>query len=270
MILSEEVKNAIRDEFESFKTKMYKGLTKEERKKYGMVYTPAEVSIKMIEKFNCEEFGDQTILDPCCGSGNLLVACLLAGARADKILGNELNSKMVKLARRRIQDICDDTVKYPNIRCREKFVGLHHHIHVGDATNPYCLNHFGDRYNYNMTEANPKADAAEEDNLPPTSSESLYQEGIGGKLGYTKQSATYILKNLISDQDYPVADKDSVLTAEDYKEIISVTEIDEDEAMNSMLKTHEDSITKSAKTVKAKKAVVNNTTSSWDIFKNIV
>ena len=48
MILSEEVKQKITEEFESFKKEMYAGRTQEERAKLGQFFTPAALSIKMI------------------------------------------------------------------------------------------------------------------------------------------------------------------------------------------------------------------------------
>lgn len=52
MTLSEEVKQRITDDYESFKEKMYGKLTDKERKALGAFYTPPNLVIKMIEKFD--------------------------------------------------------------------------------------------------------------------------------------------------------------------------------------------------------------------------
>ena len=95
MILSNEVKDLITKEFEEFKAQMYAGKTKEERQKLGQFFTPADISIQMIERFNCDSLAGKKILDPACGSGNLLAACLLAGADPDKVFGNDYDQVMV-------------------------------------------------------------------------------------------------------------------------------------------------------------------------------
>lgn len=230
MYLSPETKELITKEFNEFKSKMYKGLTPEQRKKYGMVYTPAKISIQMLEMCNLESLEGEYVLDPCCGSGNLLVAALLAGADADKLLGNELNRKMVKLTRRRIQNICDDIEHYPNIRNREKFRNLHHHIHVGDATNHYCLTHWSSKYNQNLTKLGIKVhDPTDEDDVSPSEDEAL----LTPLTEYPKDKWCKHLVNAIkADIDYPMADKELVLTAEDYEEILAEDIPDEEDLLS--------------------------------------
>ena len=69
MTLSDETKQKIYEDFEKCKDTMYGTLTEKERKKLGAFYTPAQLVIQMIEKFENLE-GD--ICDPCCGNGLLL------------------------------------------------------------------------------------------------------------------------------------------------------------------------------------------------------
>jgi tRNA G10 N-methylase Trm11 len=125
MVLTQEVKDRIREEFEDFKTKMYAGKTKEERQKLGQFFTPPDISIQMIERFEVESLSGQRILDPACGSGNLLAACLLAGADSDKVFGNDYDKLMVQACRERLDNLC---TKYnlPKIRPWQ--------IHQGDGT----------------------------------------------------------------------------------------------------------------------------------------
>ena len=51
MTLSDETKQKIYEDFEQCKDKMYGTLTEKERKKLGAFYTPPQLVIKMIEKF---------------------------------------------------------------------------------------------------------------------------------------------------------------------------------------------------------------------------
>ena len=153
MILTQEVKDLIAEEFEAFRDKMYAGKTKEERSELGQVFTPPEVSIQMIEKFNCDSLAGQTILDPACGSGNLLAACLIAGADPDKIFGNELDKIMLDTCRKRLNSICKQLGK-PEIP--------YHHLHRGDATEPRCLTVFSSAYKWKPKEEQTKEEAVDE------------------------------------------------------------------------------------------------------------
>ena len=64
MKLTEKQKQAIKDEFDQWKHKMYANKTLAERQDIGAFFTPPELSIKMIEKFN--DLND-SILDPAAG-----------------------------------------------------------------------------------------------------------------------------------------------------------------------------------------------------------
>lgn len=121
MIIPEEIKQKIKDEYNSFKDIQYAGKTLEERRELDAFFTPPELTIKMIEKF--ESIKDKTILDPTCGTGNLLAACIIAGANPKMIYGNEFDPNFVKL-------------------CQERLGKLgvpFYHIHQGDALKKECL-----------------------------------------------------------------------------------------------------------------------------------
>lgn len=90
MRLTEKQKEQIEKDLAAF-TNEYAGKTKEERKSKGQFFTPASLVIKMLEMFECEEPGDQTILDPTAGNGNLLVGALIAGFKPENVYGNELD-----------------------------------------------------------------------------------------------------------------------------------------------------------------------------------
>lgn len=141
MKLSEEIKNRIIEILDSkeFMSDLYEGLDKKKRDELGMVYTPAKVCIQMIEKFGCDTLAGKTILDPACGSGNLLIACLIAGADSDKIFGNEYDLTAVNLCRRRVNRAC---------RLLGKSYIRDWQIHQGDATQARCLTDFSSKYQY--------------------------------------------------------------------------------------------------------------------------
>jgi hypothetical protein len=139
MQLSVETKQHIIDLIDGeLKASVYEGLTEEKRKKLGQVYTPGKICIQMIEKFETiESLAGQTILDPCCGSGNLLIACLIAGADVDKLYGNEYDSVAVELCRKRINRVCDILGK-PHIKDWQ--------IHQGNALHRFAVTYFGEDY----------------------------------------------------------------------------------------------------------------------------
>ena len=139
MKLSEEVKNKIIEilDGQEFKSSLYAGLTKDKRKKLNQFYTPGKLCIQMIEKFDCDSLSNKNILDPTCGSGNLLIACLIAGADSDKLFGNEYDSVAVDLCRKRLNRCCDILNK-PHIK--------DYQIHQGNALGKWCLTDFSKEY----------------------------------------------------------------------------------------------------------------------------
>ena len=121
MILSDDIKHEIKTEYENWFNEQYGDKTLEERKALGAFFTPPELTIKMIEKFDAIE--DKAILDPTCGTGNLLAGCIIAGANPKKVYGNEIDPEFCRLAQERLK----------------KFGVPKHHIHIGDALDPECL-----------------------------------------------------------------------------------------------------------------------------------
>ena len=99
MILTEEQKQRIREEYANFEAIQYAGKSKEERQKLGQFFTPSELTIRMIEKFTNLE---GTILDPTCGAGGLLAAVILAGADPTKCYGIELDPAIANVAKERL------------------------------------------------------------------------------------------------------------------------------------------------------------------------
>ena len=99
MILTEEQKQAITNEYNQFVEVQYAGKTKKERQELGAFFTPPQLTIRMIEKFTNLE---GTILDPTCGAGGLLAAVILAGADPTKCYGIELDPEIANVAKERL------------------------------------------------------------------------------------------------------------------------------------------------------------------------
>ena len=99
MILTEEQKQAITNEYNQFVKIQYAGKTKKERQELGAFFTPPQLTIRMIEKFTNLE---GTILDPTCGAGGLLAAVILAGADPTKCYGIELDPAIANVAKERL------------------------------------------------------------------------------------------------------------------------------------------------------------------------
>lgn len=139
MKLSDKVKQNIITilDGKEFKTDLYEGLDMEKRKELGQFYTPAKLCIQMLESYKCDSLAGKTILDPTCGSGNLLIACLLAGADSDKLFGNEYDLIAVELCRKRLNRACD-LMGQPHIQDWQ--------IHQGNALQRRCLTDFGPEY----------------------------------------------------------------------------------------------------------------------------
>ena len=121
MKLTDEQINAIKEEYSQWKDGMYANRTLSERKDFGQFFTPPDLSIKMLEKFDNT---DGTILDPCCGAGNLLAAAIFAGFKPDNIYGIELDPDILQIAIERLSLL---GVPKDNLR-------------VGDALDPSSYN----------------------------------------------------------------------------------------------------------------------------------
>ena len=121
MKLTDEQIKAIKEEYTQWKDGMYANRTSSERKDFGQFFTPPELSIKMLEKFDNT---DGTILDPCCGAGNLLAAAIFAGFKPDNIYGIEIDPDILQIAIERLS-----------------LLGVpKDNLHVGDALDPSSYN----------------------------------------------------------------------------------------------------------------------------------
>lgn len=99
MKLSEETKNRIQAEYDAWKEIQYTGKDKKERQKFGQFFTPPQLTIRMLEKFDSLE---GNVLDPCLGAGGLIAAAVIAGADPSKCYGIELDPSVLEFAKRRL------------------------------------------------------------------------------------------------------------------------------------------------------------------------
>jgi len=162
MKLSQETKQAIIDEYNEFVDEQYGNNDKKKRKELGQFFTPPELTIQMIEMFECDDLSEKRILDPACGAGGLLVACVLAGARIDNCCGNEYDKKIMSVCRKRIRKLRDKLyAENPNdyrvLGKENPFTHqvskisddvLEYRIHCGDGTNKDCITQFTKEYTY--------------------------------------------------------------------------------------------------------------------------
>ena len=100
MKLSDDIKAKIQAEYDAWQSKQYVGKDKKARQAKAQFFTPPQLTIKMIEKFDSVK--DKDILDPTCGAGGLLVACILAGADPKRIYGIEIDEEVLSVARIRL------------------------------------------------------------------------------------------------------------------------------------------------------------------------
>lgn len=128
MQLNDNQKKAITDEYSQWKDKMYANKTLAERQDFGQFFTPPELTIKMLEKFQDLE---GSVLDPTCGAGNLLAAAIMAGADPKEVYGIELDPEILEIARSRLQLLGVPT----------------NNLHQGNALYEECYD-FSDDYDY--------------------------------------------------------------------------------------------------------------------------
>ena len=132
MLLTDKQKQDIIEEFNQWKDKMYADKTLQERQDYGQFFTPPELTIQMLEKF---ENLEGKILDPSLGAGNLLAAAIKAGADPKNIYGIELDSEILKIAADRLS-----ALGVPS-----------ENIHLGNALNEDCYD-FSKDYSFKPDE----------------------------------------------------------------------------------------------------------------------
>lgn len=80
-------------------------MTEMRGKKKGQFFTQRKLCYQMIEMFSDDikkDFGNQGILDPTAGSGNLIVACIEKGANPKRCYANELDPVIYEILKDRL------------------------------------------------------------------------------------------------------------------------------------------------------------------------
>lgn len=207
MKIPEEIKEEIKRESEEYLneiksgTDQYGGLTKGERDALGAFYTPPELCIQMLEMYDCtlEEFATKTILDPTCGSGNLIMAALIAGTMSGNklyyknVFGNELSLKPLELCRKRFVHWCKENLKDVKEDWKE-FWKIH--LHQGDALRKDCisLKSFTPKYKFLEKSIDAETYAKLADTLKSQYEPDKIEEQKIGRLNIKKVVKTWKLK----------------------------------------------------------------------------
>ena len=102
MQLSDDTKKKIQAEYDAWQSKQYAGKDKKARQAKAQFFTPPQLTIKMLEKFDSLE---GNVLDPCLGAGNLIAAAIIVGADPSKCYGIELDPIVHKVAQLRLSKL---------------------------------------------------------------------------------------------------------------------------------------------------------------------
>lgn len=132
MKLTQETKQKIVDEYNDWFENQYGDKSLEERKELGAFFTPPDLTIQMIEKFDCNSLENKTILDPTLGAGGLIAGCIIAGADPKLCYGNELDNDILNVARKRLGKLGVPA----------------NNLHQGDATENRCISKSSFNSNY--------------------------------------------------------------------------------------------------------------------------
>lgn len=100
MKLNDDMKSKIQAEYDAWQSKQYAGKDKKARQAKAQFFTPPQLTIKMLEKFDTLEGKD--ILDPALGAGGLIAAAVIAGADPKRCYGIEIDEEVLGIARMRL------------------------------------------------------------------------------------------------------------------------------------------------------------------------
>ena len=133
MKLPQKIKEDIQQEWET--VNHYNGHEKAERHEKSQFYTPPSLIFKMLEEY---EDTNGTLLDPSCGSGNLLAAAVIAGFDPQKCYGIELDNDILT------------NVTIPRL---QKLGIPAKNLHYGNALNEDCYDFEIEDYHFDPNDA---------------------------------------------------------------------------------------------------------------------
>ncbi|MCS1411392.1 MAG: Modification methylase VspI [Verrucomicrobia subdivision 3 bacterium] len=90
------------------------GLSNSYRNKEGIYYTSPGICRELLGALSTE-LVEKTFCDPCCGTGNFLIAAIEAGIRPDNVYGFDTDPVAVEIARKRFAELVG--YKSDNITC---------------------------------------------------------------------------------------------------------------------------------------------------------
>ena len=90
--------NQITEEYNSWVDSQYANNSKNKRKELGQFYTPPNLIMSLLDKFdyNSDDFKNKKIIDPTSGAGGLLIGCFYAGANIENLYGIELDKNILE------------------------------------------------------------------------------------------------------------------------------------------------------------------------------
>lgn len=148
MTLSEDVKEKIIKEYKDWEEGQYSDKTIQERQSLGAFFTPPELTIKMIEKF---ENLNGKVFDPTSGAGGLISACIIAGADPKLCYTNEIDPEIKSVCEKRLTSLGvpkenifpnDNLIEFIKQKTRRRFGYLGPYfedVKIGDASDQTYL-----------------------------------------------------------------------------------------------------------------------------------
>ena len=88
-------------------------LSESYRNKEGIYYTPQHIVEDMLSVID-GDVGDKTFLEPCCGTGNFVVAAIKRGFKPENIYAYDTDTNALKIAEYRVKELCGKTCNFIN------------------------------------------------------------------------------------------------------------------------------------------------------------